>query len=478
VGYSLSQVSQTARIRNFIAQYKNEVEFFGIKYVTEKTTHMSVRNELSEGLHTQIDSGVRIEVMFNQHIGYASTTDLSDDGLLRAFNFAKKQTKHLSTQKAYPFPHSIRSKSEGTYRSQIQKPLDTLSLTEIQTVLRDCTARMNESPLIFFRSASVSIVETEEVKWDSLGSEWIQNFSIVNLDLAVRAQDQGDIQTRSHNLCLQIGAEVFLRSLLFPITDQITKEVLELIQAPPCPTETRDLLVSPDQMALQIHETVGHPLEIDRILGDERNYAGWSFVNMADFGHLKYGGPKMNITFEPDRFSELASYKFDDSGLKSEKQYLIKDGILIRGLGSLESAERAQTQPVANSRSSSWNRPPIDRMANLNLESGRKPLTEIIAGIEKGIWVSTNRSWSIDDYRRNFQFGCEYGMMIEDGQLKHVVKNPNYNGVSVPFWNKLAEISNEAGVYGSYYCGKGEPNQLIRVGHTSPYCLFKDVEIF
>lgn len=439
---------------------------------------MAVRNELSEGLSTQIDSGVRVEVMFNQHIGYGSTTDISDEGLRRAFDYAKNQTRYLSSQKAYPFPHSIRARAEGTYRSQIQKPFDTLSLTEIQTVLRDCTARMKESPLIFYRSASASIVETEEIKWDSFGSEWLQNFSIVNLDLIVRAQDQGDIQTRSHNLCLQIGAEVFLRSLLLPLTDQITKEVLDLIQAVPCPTDVRDLLVSPDQMALQIHETVGHPIEIDRILGDERNYAGWSFVRMEDFGHLQYGTNKMNITFEPDRFSELASYKFDDSGLKGEKQYLIKDGLLIRGLGSLESAERSQSLPVANARSSSWNRPPIDRMANLNLEQGTTPLKDIIAKIEKGIWVSTNRSWSIDDYRRKFQFGCEYGLMIEDGQIKEVVKNPNYHGVSVSFWNKLTDISKEAGVYGAYYCGKGEPNQLIRAGHTSPYCLFKDVEIF
>lgn len=471
-------MSHSNRIKNFIAQYKNEVEFLGIKYVTEKITSLAVRNERSEGVSIQIDSGVRVEVMFNQHIGYASTTDLSDDGLHRAFEFAKNQTKYFSIHKAYPFPHSIRPRSEGTYRSQIQKPLDTLSLIEIQSVLRDCTLRMNESPLIFYRSASASIVETEEIKWDSQGSEWIQNFSIVNLDLAVRAQDQGDIQTRSHNLCSQTGAEIFLRSLLFPLSDQITKEVIELIQAPACPTETRDLLVSPDQMALQIHETVGHPLEIDRILGDERNYAGWSFVRMEDFGHLKFGTPKMNITFEPDRFSELASYKFDDAGLKGEKHYLIKEGLLVRGLGSLESAERSQTLPVANSRSSSWNRPPIDRMANLNLEHGSIALKDMIKNIERGIWVSTNRSWSIDDYRRKFQFGCEYGILIEDGQLKNVVKNPNYHGVSVAFWNKLTEVSNESGVYGSYYCGKGEPNQLIRVGHASPYCLFKDVEIF
>lgn len=471
-------MSHESRIKNFISRYKNEVEFLGVKSVTEKTTHLSVRNELSESLSTQIDSGVRIEVMFNQHIGYASTTDSSDEGLFRAFQFAKTQTQHLSSIKAYPFSSAVRPHAQGLYRSQVQKPLDSLSLSQMQEVLKECTRTMNTNPSIFLRAASASIVETDEIKWDSNDSLVSQNFSIVNLDLMARAKDQNDIQTRSHNLCMQIGAEVFLRNLLIPLCDQIAKEVLELIAAPNCPKDIRDLIVSPDQMALQIHETVGHPLEIDRILGDERNYAGWSFVKMEDFGRMNYGSKKMNITFEPDRFSELASYKFDDAGLGSEKQFLIRDGLLVRGLGSLESNERSQSPPVANFRSSSWNRPPIDRMANLNLEPGKTLLKDLVSKVERGIWVSTNRSWSIDDYRRKFQFGCEYGVLIEDGQPKGVVKNPNYHGISVPFWNKLDDTSIESGVYGSFYCGKGEPNQIIRVGHTSPYCLFKNVEIF
>lgn len=471
-------MSLSTRIQSFIAHHKGEVEFLGIKSVTEKVTEIAVRNERSEGVTTSIDSGVRIEVMFNQHIGYSSTSDTSDSGLLRAFELAKKQTRFFSSHKSYPFSSAIRTRSQGAYRSQIQKPLDSLSLSEVQKVLKECTQRMNESSEIFFRSATASIVETEETKWDSTGSEYSQYFSIVNLDLIVRAQNQSDVQTRSHNLSLQIGAEVFLRSLLFPITEQITREVLELIHAPSCEKEVCDLLVSPDQMAIQIHETVGHPLEIDRILGDERNYAGWSFVKMEDFGHLKYGTPKMNITFEPSRFSEIASYSFDDSGLKSERQHLIKEGRLIQGLGGSESSERSQMPALANFRSSSWNRAPIDRMANLNLENGEKSLEQMIASVENGIWMSTTRSWSIDDYRRNFQFGCEYGLRIKDGQVKGVVKNPNYHGVSVLFWNKLEEISKEAGVFGTIYCGKGEPGQLIRVGHTSPYCLFKNVEVF
>lgn len=233
-------------------------------------------------------------------------------------------------------------------------------------------------------------------------------------------------------------------------------------------------------MMLQIHESVGHPLEIDRILGDERNYAGSSFVKLSDFGTLAYGSPLMNITFDPTVKGEFASYGYDDAGLKAEKQYLIKDGILLRGLGSLESQQRSNIQGVANFRSSSWNRPSIDRMANLNLESGNSSFHEIISAIEFGVYMKSNRSWSIDDYRNKFQFGCEYAQLIENGKITKTLRNPNYRGVTQHFWHNLIYVGNESTreFYGTPYCGKGEPNQAIRVGHASPVCAFKDIQVF
>jgi predicted Zn-dependent protease len=241
-----------------------------------------------------------------------------------------------------------------------------------------------------------------------------------------------------------------------------------------------DLILAPDQMLLQIHESIGHPLEIDRILGDERNFAGWSFVQKEDFGQLKYGSSLMNVIFDPTVSNEMASYKFDEVGNPAEKKYLIKEGILLAGLGSLESQARSNISGVANSRSSSWNRAPIDRMANINLEAGDLSLNQMIAKVESGIIMHSNRSWSIDDYRRKFQFGCEYAQEIKNGKLGRVLKNPNYRGITVPFWNSLVGLTKTDTIetYGSPYCGKGEPSQIIRVGHSSPYALFKNIEVF
>src|SRR5665213_1554506 len=203
-----------------------------------------------------------------------------------------------------------------------------------------------------------------------------------------------------------------------------------------------DVLLAPDQMVLQIHESIGHPLELDRILGDERNFAGTSFVTADMFGSYRYGSDLLDITFDPTRGEELASYAFDDDGTRAEKMHLIRAGILVRPLGGAISQQRAGLPGVANARACSWNRPPIDRMANLNLEPGQSGFEDLVADVEDGIFMETNTSWSIDDSRNKFQFGCERGRLIKDGRLGPVVKNPNYRGISANFWRSLKGLGN------------------------------------
>jgi TldD protein len=241
-----------------------------------------------------------------------------------------------------------------------------------------------------------------------------------------------------------------------------------------------DVLLMPDQMMLQIHESIGHPLELDRILGDERNYAGTSFVRPEMFGEYQYGSKLLNVTFDPTHREELASYAFDDEGTEAKKVFLIRDGILVAPLGGSLSQLRSGMRGTANARSSGWNRPPIDRMANLNVEPGTSTLEEMIGSIRRGVLMRTNVSWSIDDSRNKFQFGCEWGELIEDGKLAGVVKNPNYRGVSATFWRSLrmAGNSDTFEIHGTQYCGKGEPNQGVYCGHAAPACVFDNVEVF
>jgi predicted Zn-dependent protease len=159
---------------------------------------------------------------------------------------------------------------------------------------------------------------------------------------------------------------------------------------------------------------------------------------------------------------------------------LIRQGILERPLGGAVSQARAGLPGVANARADNWNRPPIDRMANLNLEPGASSFAALVGSIEHGVYMETNNSWSIDDSRNKFQFGCERGRLIENGELGSVVKNPGYRGISANFWRSLAMVGDASTrqVLGTPYCGKGEPSQIIRVGHASPACVFRDVDVF
>ncbi len=198
------------------------------------------------------------------------------------------------------------------------------------------------------------------------------------------------------------------------------------------------------------------------------------------FGSYQYGSELLNVCFDPTVAGELASYAFDDEGQAAAREYIIREGLLLRPLGGRSSQQRAGLAGVANARASSWSRPPIDRMANLNLEPGSSSFDEMVSSIERGIYMETNCSWSIDDSRNKFQFGCEWARLIEGGELGSVVKKPNYRGISATFLQNLKAVGGESTfqVMGTPFCGKGEPNQAIRVGHASPACVFGDVDVF
>ncbi|MGY6530293.1 MAG: TldD/PmbA family protein [Cyanobacterium sp.] len=461
-----------------------EADWVGLRYVWEKSRTHRFRDGLPQHHSRKINRGIMAEVLVNGQMGYCATNRLDFDSIQRAVNNAKQQAISAHKWGIFSFDSNIRPPSQGNYQSVVQNPLDSLCVQDINDLLIQVCETLKVSSMVVKTTALAMINEIEHHFVSSNGSNIYQQFSMVSTDYGAVAQDGNLIQKRSDNgmlaRCYQGGAEIIKPSLILQRARQIGESAIALIHGQECPNIKTTLVLAPDQMMLQIHESVGHPLELDRILGDERNYAGSSFVKLEDFGNLAYGSEKMNITFDPTFKGELASYGFDDTGIEAQRQHLIKDGILLRGLGSLESQARAKVEGVANSRASSWNRPPIDRMANLNLESGDNNFQELISDIEYGIYMESNRSWSIDDYRNKFQFGCEYARLIENGQLTKTLRNPNYRGVTQHFWHDLSAVGDEStkDVFGTPICGKGEPNQMIRVGHASPVCVFNDIEVF
>ena len=454
-------------------------DWIGLREVQETSTYRVIRDGNPESNSINLDHDVMVEVLINGQFGYYGTHKLDYDSILNAAKRACDVAKNASKYSIHSYDDSVRPKAEGVYNSPYQiKDYDLGDLTDL--LLKSNNALKGNSKIVTATSMA-RIVDMNMKYVCSNGSNLEQNFLYVGPGFRAIAQDGNVIQSRSYtDQCQQTGMEVFNEGFVIKKCESICKEAVELLSAEECPTEKMDLVLHSDQMLLQIHESIGHALEVDRILGDERNYAGSSFVNLEDFGNLKYGSDLMNITFDPTIKEEFASYGYDDTGNKASKEFIIKEGVLQRGLGGLESQERANVKGVANVRACSWNRPPIDRMANLNLEPGDSSFEEMISSIKKGIFMQTNRSWSIDDFRNKFQFGCEYAQLIEDGKITKTVKNPNYRAISTPFWNSLKKVGNmdTFGVYGTPYCGKGEPNQSVRVGHAAPICVFDNIDVF
>ena len=454
-------------------------DWVGIRQVKETTTYRVIRDGNPEQNSIDLDQGIMVEVLVNGQFGYYGTHKSDYDSINAAAKKAYDIALNSSKYSNYLYTDSVRPKAEGVYNSPYK--IKNLDLHQLTDLLIKSNKILKGSDKIVTAMSMARIVDMNMKYASSNGSNLEQNFLYVGPGFRAIAQDGNTIQSRSYtDQCQQTGMEMFDEDFVMNKCESICKEAVELLNAEECPSESMDLVLHSDQMLLQIHESIGHALEVDRILGDERNYAGWSFVNLEDFGTLKYGSDLMNITFDPTIENEFASYGFDDTGNKATKEFIIKDGILQRGLGGLESQERAEVKGVANVRACSWNRAPIDRMANLNLEPGDATFDDMISSVEKGIFMQTNRSWSIDDFRNKFQFGCEYGQLIENGKITKTVKNPNYRAVSTPFWNSLKKVGNEDtfGVYGTPYCGKGEPNQCVRVGHAAPICVFDNIDIF
>ncbi len=471
-------------ILNDLERVLPDADWVGLREVKETNTTRYVRDGKPQANGRNQTHGIMVEVLANGQFGYASTNQLDFNTIQTTAHNAYQQAIAASKFAIHKFTTEQRPKAIGHYYSPFQVPIEAMTAGEINDLLIEICGALKVSDKIVKTSAYVVTTETEVRFLSSNGSDIYQKFLMIATDYAAVGQDGNTIQRRGDNgqlaRCNQAGLEIMNIDVVLRRSQIIGEQVLELLSAKDCPTATTSLVLAPDQMLLQIHESVGHPLEIDRILGDERNYAGSSFIKLTDFGNLVYGSRIMNISFDPTVNGEYASYGFDDVGMPATKEFLIKDGLLLRGLGGYESQERSQISGVASARASSWNRPPIDRMANLNLEAGDSSFDEIISSVEHGVYMQSNRSWSIDDYRNKFQFGCEYAQLIENGKLTKTLRNPNYRGVTNQFWRSLAKVGDRSTTeaYGSPFCGKGEPNQTIRVGHASPVCLFKNIEVF
>ncbi|BEL11423.1 TldD/PmbA family protein [Actinoplanes sichuanensis] len=338
------------------------------------------------------------------------------------------------------------------------------------------------------KAAGADVAEANYAVWDT--RKWFVSSEGHRIDQHIRecgagvtaiAIGDGEVQRRSwpshRGQFGTRGWELVDEIDLVGNAPRMAEEARALLTAPLCPSGETTLVLGGEQLALQIHESVGHAIELDRILGWEAAFAGTSWLDLSRLGSLRYGSELMNITIDPTFPGALGSFGFDDEGTPATKRHAVRDGLWVGVLAGRDSAAIAGLDYAGSVRSDGWSRLPMVRMTNVGLEPGPHTLEEIIAATDDGVFMDVNRSWSIDDRRLNFQFGCEIGYEIKNGKLGRMLRNPTYTGIGPRFWQSMDMLSGETIAWGTPNCGKGQPGQIGHTGHPAAPARFTDVRV-
>ncbi|MGB9824426.1 MAG: TldD/PmbA family protein [Candidatus Hydrothermia bacterium] len=453
------------------------VDYGDVRVVRIEEEFINVRNGLVENIVRTHNEGIGVRVLIEGVWGFSSVSDLSIKAAQEAVEKAVKiatsinrlaRTVELTKEDVYV----------DSYVSSFQKDPFKINLDDKINLLLKVDESLKKR-LVKKRYSSLEFRDFRQIFASTDGSVIDQRFVDSGAFIKVVAIKDDEVQERSFTNVMRKGYE-FIEELNLPeISQKLSEEAVALLKAPLCPEGEMDLILMPDQMALQIHESIGHALELDRVLGFEASYAGTSFAALDKLNTFKYGSELLNVVQDSTIPHGLGTFGYDDEGVKAQKVYLIKNGILTGYLSSRETAHYIGRKSSGAARAQDWSRIPIVRMTNINLVPGENTLEEMIQSTKKGLLLKTNKSWSIDDKRLNFQFGTEIGYLIENGKIVSVVKNPSYTGITPIFWNNLEMVGGdkEFELYGLTNCGKGEPGQSMRVGHGSPPCKFRKVKV-
>jgi TldD protein len=461
-----------------------QVDYADIRIVHRRIEEIGVKNGNVEAFTYDEDSGFGIRVLFQGAWGFASSSKMTKTEMetvfARALKIARASLKAKGSEVLYPSA----SQRVDQYRTPISiDPFKVPSEKKLNLLLMsDEIIRKNRNVKI--SEAFMGSYKTEKTFASTEGSYIEQEIVECGAGISATAIDGGEIQVRSYpnsfrgNFATK-GYEWIEALALQGHAERIAEEAVQLLSAKPCPSKVTTLILDNSQLALQIHESIGHPIELDRVLGTEASYAGTSFISPEMVGQFKYGSEIVNIVADATYPGGLGTFGYDDEGIQARRVPIISQGILVNLLTSRETAHHLGKESNGTMRADGWNRIPLIRMTNINLEPGEWTLEDMISDTEEGVFLSTNRSWSIDDKRINFQFGTEIGWEIKNGKIGEMIKNPTYTGITPRFWNSCDAIANKDHyqMWGTPNCGKGEPGQVAHVGHGASPARFRNVQI-
>jgi len=455
------------------------------RYLQEEWEAVDVQDERLQGIDRGASAGIGIRVIVDGYWGFAGTAQLSPAELERAAGIAVEVARSSSATKAPSVRLADEPVTQTTWATDVAEDPFAVAIDEKIKTLLDASARMRQVPGLSIAEASMDFWRRASFLATSEGTRIDQTITQSGAGIRAMAVGEREVQMRSypnsfrgHYAC--VGYEHVRAMDLVGNAPRIAEEAVALLKAPECPSDETTLILDAPQLALQIHESIGHPIELDRVLGMEAAYAGTSFLAPPDRGNLRYGSDLINITADATIPGGLGSFGYDDEGVAAQRSNIIVNGIFHQFLSSRETApEVGEPRSNGTMRASGWDVIPLIRMTNINLEPGDSSLEEMISGTDDGVFMSTNQSWSIDDKRVNFQFGCEIAWEIRKGKRRRMLRNPNYAGRTVDFWSSCDAIGGpgEWGVWGTPNCGKGQPGQTARVAHGTSPARFRGVRV-
>lgn len=462
---------------------KKGASYADIRWVNRSSESISVQDTVPQSVKQDHSTGIGIRVLTNGAWGFAASSVTSNESVQRLAEQAVKMAKASALMVKKPVNLAPVPVATGSYATKVKQDPFEIPLTEKLDLLQKTTNTKSHRDIKYTRADLTFFKEKIEFA-STEGSHFEQEFTQSGAGVTTKAVKAGIVGTRSypagnggnHHAA---GYEFILELDLPGQIMELQQEAVALLKAPASPKGLIDLIIDSSQMTLQLHESCGHPLELDRIFGNEISLAGGSFVKEKDRGTLKYASPLVTVTADSTLKGGLGTFKFDDEGVPAGRTVLIEAGMLKNFLTSRETAADLQMVSNGTMRADGWKSFPIIRMTNINLEPGDWTLQQMIRDLRHGLLVKTNTSWSIDDLRLNFQFATEIGYLIKDGVITEIVKNPVYYGKTPRFWNSCDAVGNssEWRLWGIDNCGKGEPLQIMRVGHGTGPARFRGVKV-
>ncbi len=476
-------------MHDIITAALNAAQLAGASYadariVDSSREEIQVASGIVEGVEHSDSFGIGVRALVAGAWGFSATRIVTAEQAVKVAREAVAIAKASALVSGPPAVLPPLEPARGEWSGPIEIDPFTVPLEDKLALLLAADETLRAEPKVTLTKATMGFYR--EHKWfgSTEGARTEQRFVESGAGIVAIAVEGDEVVTRSYPNSHgggweQAGWEYITRLDLVGNAPRIAEQAAQLLTAPYVAESTRDVIIDAGQVALQVHESVGHPTELDRVLGEEAAFAGTSFVGLDDVGSLVYGSDIVNVTADATVPGSLGSFGWDDEGVPAQRDFLVKDGMLTGLQTSRETAASIGRTSNGCMRADGWNRIPLIRMTTVSLEPGIWAFDDLIADTEGGLYIETNNSWSIDDKRLNFQFACEIGWEIENGKLGRMVKSPNYTGITPEFWASCDAICSRDywSVWGLPNCGKGEPMQVAHVAHGAAPARFRNVKV-